>query len=115
MSDDRDDRPDDPLGTPPEPPEPFDPSTEEFEAVRRPPFDAGSPLEDAIPLDETAAFETEQEEERRRRPVPSDHGPSMDTETFMAIAPPTPRTTFEPPGFEKREGRLGLSTAFFSA
>ncbi|MGZ5334741.1 MAG: murein biosynthesis integral membrane protein MurJ [Solirubrobacterales bacterium] len=39
---------------------------------------------------------------------------SMDTETFMAIPAPSPRTTFEPPDFDQREGRLGLSTAFFS-
>ena len=38
----------------------------------------------------------------------------MDTATFTAIPAPSPRTTFEPPEFDKREGRLGLSTAFFS-
>ena len=46
--------------------------------------------------------------ERRERVL------SMDTETFMAIPAPSPRTTFEPPEFDQREGRIGLSTAFFS-
>ncbi len=32
----------------------------------------------------------------------------------MAIPAPSPRTTFEPPEFDEKEGRLGLSTAFFS-
>jgi len=39
---------------------------------------------------------------------------TMDTETFMAVPAPAPSTTFEPPEFDHREGRLGLSTAFFS-
>ncbi|MBA2545423.1 MAG: murein biosynthesis integral membrane protein MurJ [Solirubrobacterales bacterium] len=44
---------------------------------------------------------------------------SMDTDTFMAIPAPSPRTTFEPPEWDEREkgeeeGRLGISTAFFS-
>ncbi len=38
----------------------------------------------------------------------------MDTDTFMAVPAPTPQEPFEPPEFEEREGRLGLSTAFFS-
>lgn len=38
----------------------------------------------------------------------------MDTDTFMAIPAPSPRTTFEPPEFDQRAGRLGISTAFFS-
>jgi putative peptidoglycan lipid II flippase len=38
----------------------------------------------------------------------------MDTETFMAIPAPSPRTTFEPPDFAQKQGRLGISTAFFS-
>src|SRR6185503_8985976 len=36
------------------------------------------------------------------------------TETFMAIPAPVPRSTFEPPEWGKKEGRLGISTAFFS-
>ncbi|MDX6607300.1 MAG: putative peptidoglycan lipid flippase [Solirubrobacterales bacterium] len=38
----------------------------------------------------------------------------MDTSTFMAIPAPTPTSTFVPPDFDEREGRLGRSTAFFS-
>jgi len=38
----------------------------------------------------------------------------MDTDTFMAIPAPMPSTPFEPPEFDEREGRLGISTAFFS-
>lgn len=40
---------------------------------------------------------------------------SMDTDTFTAIPVPSPPRPFEPPEFDEREGRLGLSTAFFSA
>ena len=54
-------------------------------------------------------------EEQERRLAPLHESVSMDTDTFMAIPAPVPRTTFEPPDFEEREGRLGLSTAFFSA
>jgi putative peptidoglycan lipid II flippase len=39
---------------------------------------------------------------------------SMDTSTFQAIPAPTPSRPFIPPEFDDREGRLGLSTAFFS-
>jgi putative peptidoglycan lipid II flippase len=39
---------------------------------------------------------------------------SMDTSTFQAIPAPTPSRPFVPPEFDEREGRLGLSTAFFS-
>jgi putative peptidoglycan lipid II flippase len=39
---------------------------------------------------------------------------SMDTSTFQAIPAPTPSRPFIPPAFDDREGRLGLSTAFFS-
>ncbi len=101
MSDERDDRPDDDsLGAPPTPPEPFDPATKEFEAVPPPePEDAPGHLS----------------EEQERRLAPLHESVSMDTDTFMAIPAPVPRTTFEPPDFEEREGRLGLSTAFFSA
>ena len=93
MSDERnDDKADDPLGATPVPPQPFDPSTREFESVPQP----SSPPEE-------------------RREVARPHGGiSMDTDTFMAIQPPSPSTTFEPPEFERREGRIGLSTAFFS-
>ena len=76
------------MGSRPPAREPFDPSTSEFEAV--PP---DSP----------------------RRPHPRRPSISMDTDTFMAMEAPAPSTTFEPPEFEEREGRLGLSTAFFSA
>jgi putative peptidoglycan lipid II flippase len=71
---------------PPVPSEPFDPSTHEFPAVER---------------------EAERIE-RRHEAI------SMDTETFMAIPAPTPRTPFVPPEFDERQGRLGRSTAFFS-
>jgi putative peptidoglycan lipid II flippase len=74
-------------GEPPAPPEPFDPSTREFPAVRK--------------------AESERIE-RRHEAV------SMDTSTFMAIPAPTPTSTFVPPDFDEREGRLGRSTAFFS-
>jgi putative peptidoglycan lipid II flippase len=40
---------------------------------------------------------------------------SMDTDTFTAIPVPSPTRSFEPPEFDEKEGRLGLSTAFFSA
>jgi putative peptidoglycan lipid II flippase len=100
MSDDRDDRSDDPLGAPPTPPEPFDPSTREFEAIPR------SPEREPEP-----PAEREPPPRRRTRP----HGISMDTDTFMAVPAPAPRTTFEPPEFEQKEGRIGISTAFFSA
>jgi putative peptidoglycan lipid II flippase len=40
---------------------------------------------------------------------------SMDTDTFVAIPVPNPPRPFEPPEFDEKEGRLGLSTAFFSA
>ncbi|MBM3667939.1 MAG: murein biosynthesis integral membrane protein MurJ [Actinobacteria bacterium] len=107
MSDEREHRHDDSLGTPPPaPPEPFDPSTREFEAVPPPPeppeppappgpapFDPGDP-----PTRESVIRE----------------GLSMDTDTFMAIPAPSPPTTFEPPEFDQKQGRLGLSTAFFS-
>jgi peptidoglycan biosynthesis protein MviN/MurJ (putative lipid II flippase) len=39
----------------------------------------------------------------------------MDTDTFIAIPVPNPSQPFEPPEFDEKEGRLGLSTAFFSA
>jgi putative peptidoglycan lipid II flippase len=87
-----DDRDKDELGgPPPEPPEPFDPSTREFDAVPPP-----------------------AEERPMRRPTPRNEAISMDTDTFMAIPAPAPRTTFEPPPFEEGPGRLGISTAFFS-
>ncbi len=80
---------------PPVPPEPFDPSTREFPAVD--------------PASREAADEREAERiERRHEAI------SMDTETFMAIPAPTPRTPFVPPEFDERQGRLGRSTAFFS-
>lgn len=113
MSDERDDRADDPLGTPPAPPEPFDPSTKEFEAVpaseHEPPPDepSGRPFGSAPPRRRLS-------EEQARRLEPIHEAVSMDTDTFMAIPAPVPRTTFEPPEFDQREGRLGLSTAFFS-
>ncbi len=101
MNDDRDDiRDDDSIGSPPpEPPGPFDPSRESG---------AGRTPE---PEDEQGHLTEEQVE----RLAPLHEGVSMDTETFMAIPAPVPRSTFEPPDFEQREGRLGLSTAFFSA
>ena len=91
MTDDRDR--DELGGPPPESPEPFDPSTREFEAVPPP---------------------REKVSKRRRRPEPRTESIAMDTDTFMAIPAPAPRTTFEPPEFEQQEGRLGISTAFFS-
>ena len=93
MTDDRDR--DDLGGLPPEPPEPFDPSTREFEAVQRP-------------------AEAEREEEFSDREERAREGFAMDTSTFMAIPAPVPRGSFIPPEFDEREGRLGLSTAFFS-
>ena len=68
------------------PGEPFDPSTGEFPAVER---------------------ETERIEQRHE-------AVSMDTSTFQAIPAPTPPTTFVPPEFDEKRGRLGRSTAFFS-
>ena len=90
---------DDLGGTPPTPPEPFDPSTREFEAV--------SPSAESPP-------EPEERPKPPRRPRPRHETISMDTDTFMAIPAPAPRSTFEPPEFDEREGRLGISTAFFS-
>jgi putative peptidoglycan lipid II flippase len=91
------DKPDEPLeGPPPAPPEPFDPSTSEFPAV----------------ADETP--EELREDERWRRADRAHEAISMDTDTFLAIPAPTPEEPFEPPGRDEREGRLGLSTAFFS-
>ncbi|MDP9228163.1 MAG: murein biosynthesis integral membrane protein MurJ [Actinomycetota bacterium] len=100
MTDERD-RGDELGAPPPSPPEPFDPSTTEFEAVpppRRP--SEGRPEEAS--------------DERQRLTRPEVAAISMDTETFMAIPAPSPRTPFEPPDFDEREGRLGISTAFFS-
>ena len=57
----------------------------------------------------------ESEAEAPRRPR-RDY--SMDTDTFTAIPVPSPPDPFEPPEFDEKkekEGRLGLSTAFFSA
>ncbi len=87
MSDERDDRRDDEsMGAPPPaPPGSFDPEHRHLS------------------------------EDQVERLAPLHEGASMDTETFMAIPAPVPRSTFEPPDFEQREGRLGLSTAFFSA
>ncbi|HET8976425.1 MAG TPA: murein biosynthesis integral membrane protein MurJ, partial [Solirubrobacterales bacterium] len=119
---------DDIGGRPPAPDEPSDPSTREFGAVP-PPEDAeteehlpdpGRPFEPPPPeeapwlheeadLDEVREAAQRRASERRERV-----GFTMDTETFMAIPAPSPRTTFEPPEFDRREGRLGLSTAFFS-
>ena len=83
------------LGVPPPvPPEPFDPSTPEFEAAPPPEERSTAPS--------------------GRRPEPRHEAISMDTDTFMAVPAPAPGTTFEPPEPEQREGRLGLSTAFFS-
>ncbi|MGH2956621.1 MAG: murein biosynthesis integral membrane protein MurJ [Solirubrobacterales bacterium] len=91
MPDDRDR--DEPLERPPPAPrEPFDPSTGESEAVPPDPREA----------------ERERREERTREAVP------MDTDTFMAVPAPTPERPFEPPEWEEQEGRLGISTAFFS-
>ena len=71
-----------------------------------------SPTEPGEPLDPPTEHLSEDQVERL---APLHEGVSMDTDSFMAIPAPVPRTTFEPPGFEQREGRLGLSTAFFSA
>jgi putative peptidoglycan lipid II flippase len=93
------DRPEDPLeGAPPAPSEPFDPSTREFPAAQ--PQEEGE--------------EERHEDERWRRADRVHEAISMDTDTFMAVPAPTPERPFEPPEFEEREGRLGLSTAFFS-
>ena len=45
---------------------------------------------------------------RERRAV------SINTDTFMAVPAPVPDRPFEPPELEEKEGRLGISTAFFS-
>jgi putative peptidoglycan lipid II flippase len=82
-------------GEPPVPREPFDPSTREFQAV-----DPGA-------REATDERESERIEQRHE-------AVSMDTQTFMAIPAPTPRTQFVPPEFDERQGRLGRSTAFFS-
>jgi putative peptidoglycan lipid II flippase len=60
---------------------------------------------------ERESFDPSDEPVRReRRPQLS-----MDTDTFMSIPAPSPPHPFEPPEFDEKEGRLGLSTAFFSA
>src|SRR5215212_1288088 len=80
-------------GEPPVPPEPFDPSTRDFPAVQAD--------------DQPRTRESERIEQRHE-------AVSMDTSTYMAITAPTPTTSFIPPDFDEREGRLGRSTAFFS-
>jgi putative peptidoglycan lipid II flippase len=128
---------------PPAPDEPHDPSTREFNAVTPPeegpegdppeteeygppeteeygPADPGRPfdppahedagwLHEEVEVDEARAAANRRASERRDRA-----GFTMDTATFTAIPAPSPRTTFEPPEFDKSDGRLGLSTAFFS-
>jgi putative peptidoglycan lipid II flippase len=97
-------------GEPPTPSEPFDPSTKEFPAVE-PSGDRDRGRPSAPPgegeVDEPETREAERIE-RRHEAV------SMDASTFVAIPAPTPTAPFVPPEFEKREGRLGRSTAFFS-
>jgi putative peptidoglycan lipid II flippase len=97
-------------GEQPTPSEPFDPSTKEFPAVQSSgDRDRGrtfvAPGEGEVDEPETREAERI---ERRHEAV------SMDTSTFMAIPAPTPTAPFVPPEFDKREGRLGRSTAFFS-
>lgn len=53
--------------------------------------------------------EQEQEEPRSNYDTAS-----MDASTFGAIPAPSPKQAFEPPGLQQREGRLGISAAFFS-
>ena len=137
MNDDRDR---DELGRPPPtPPEPFDPSTREFEAVPppepghegepepEPPTDErdpGRPFEPP-PRAEPSWLQDEPDPEGVRRsaerrpsagsgPRGETIGFTVDTEWFVAVPAPSPPGTFEPPEFDRREGRLGLSTAFFS-
>jgi putative peptidoglycan lipid II flippase len=98
-------------GEPPRPAEPFDPSTKEFPAVEPAgDRDPGRPL---VPPAEAEGGEEDQAREAER--IERRHeAVSMDTSTFTAIPAPTPTTPFVPPEFDKREGRLGRSTAFFS-
>ncbi len=104
-----DDRHRDELGAPPPaPPGPFEPSTGEFEAV------SPAPIPDergdrAPALEGESAFEAPETASRAET-----ISFTMDTEAFLAVPAPSPTTTFEPPEFDRREGRLGLSTAFFS-
>ena len=74
-----------------------------------PPREDARWLREGVDPDEARAAAERRAAERRERVAYS-----MDTETFLAIPAPSPRTTFEPPEFDQREGRLGLSTAFFS-
>src|SRR5262245_22458322 len=100
-------------GEPPSPPEPFDPSTREFDAVPPEPeeSDPGHPFE---PVEDTEVYGTPARAREAERIERRHEALSMDTSTFMAIPAPTPGTPFVPPEFDEREGRLGLSTAFFS-
>jgi putative peptidoglycan lipid II flippase len=81
-----------------------EPPDDEQGRPRRAPFDPFG--EDEPPPTERAAGSGR--EEARQEAV------SMDTETFMAIPAPSPSRPFEPPEVERKEGRLGRSTAFFS-
>src|SRR5215207_8116771 len=65
----------------------------------------GSPPAPAEPFDPST---------REFPAVGAEEAVSMDTDTFMAVPAPTPSRPFEPPALDQREGRLGLSTAFFS-
>src|SRR6266511_3360775 len=80
-----------------DPRKPFDPSTGDFPTV-----------------DPKETPEELREDERWRRSDRVHEALSMDTDTFIAVPAPTPQRPFEPPEFDEREGRLGLSTAFFS-
>jgi len=82
---------------------------------QREPFDPGRPLTPAgEAADPEETPEELREDEQWRRSDRVHEAISMDAETFMAVPAPTPEEPFEPPEFDEREGRLGLSTAFFS-
>jgi putative peptidoglycan lipid II flippase len=64
--------------------------------------------DDPLSSDQPAPRESFDPSTRERRAV------SLDTDTFMAVPAPAPDRPFEPPEWDERPGRLGISTAFFS-